>query len=348
MAYSSITKPTLYFDTVTWDTVDTSIDTLSFAPDAAWIKIRDNADSHCMFDTVRGATKRITVGQNSAESTQSAELTAFNSDGYTLGTGDNVNRASKKACSWNWKGGGTAASNSDGTITSSISANTTAGFSIVSYTGNATAGATVGHGLGVTPGMIWVKVRSTTNNWAVYHKTMGATKAAYLDGTSAQTTDGWLNDTAPTSSVFTLSNGNYGNTNGNTHIAYCFAEKKGYSKIGSYEGNGSTNGTFIYTGFKPALIIIKNIDATKHWMLYDNKRADEFNPQNERMIISGAFTSYESDSRAIDFLSNGFKMKDNGTDSSSVNASGNTHIYYAVAESPLVANVSGGLPTTAR
>ena len=348
MAYSSITKPTLHFDTVTWDTVDTSIDTLSFAPDFAWIKIRDNADSHCGFDTVRGAQKRITLGQTSAESTQSAELTAFNSDGYTLGTGDNVNRASKKACSWNWKGGGTAASNSDGTITSSISANTTAGFSIVSYTGNATAGATVGHGLGVTPKMIWVKVRSTTNNWAVYHETMGATKAMYLDGTSAETTDGWLNNTAPTSSVFTLSGGNYGNTNGNTHIAYCFAEKKGYSKIGSYEGNGNTNGTFIYTGFKPALIIIKNMDATKHWMLYDNKRADEFNPQNERMIISGAFTSYESDTRAIDFLSNGFKMKDNGTDSSSVNVSGNTHIYYAVAESPLVANVSGGLPTTAR
>jgi hypothetical protein len=353
MAYSSITKPTLYFDTVTWDTVDTSIDTLSFAPDFAWIKIRDNADSHCGFDTVRGVQKRITLGQSSAESTQSAELTAFNSDGYTLGTGDNVNRASKKACSWNWKGGGTAASNSDGTITSSISANTTSGFSIVTYSGNGTAGATVGHGLGVTPGMIWVKRRGTSDGWIVYHnKSLSsnpATVHSRLDTTAVTSDDNTkFNDTEPTSSVFSIGSDTAVNSSSDTYVAYCFAEKKAFCKIGSYEGNGSTDGTFIYTGFKPALIIIKNIDATKHWMLYDNKRADEFNPQNERMIISGAFTSYESDSRAIDFLSNGFKMKDNGTDSSSVNASGNTHIYYAVAESPLVANVSGGLPTTAR
>ena len=231
-------------------------------------------------------------------------------------------------------------SNFDGTIQSKVTANVTAGFSVVSWTGNATAGATVGHGLGATPDMFIVKVRNADNNWAVYHKGMGETKASYLDGTSTQTTDGWLNNTAPTSTVFTLSGGNYGNTSGNTHIAFCMSAKKGYSSISTYVGNGNSDGAFVYTGHRPAYIFYKNITTTDSWFLHDNKRQG-YNDENE--LLFADLSNVESTVNRIRILANGFKALDSDK---GVNKSGDTYIYWSIAEFPFVTSTK--IPTPAR
>ena len=339
MAYTTINKHTNYFDNVLWSSQDTSIDTLNFAPDWAWIKSRSNADTHVLFDKVRGANKRLMSSQTSAESTTSDELTAFNSDGYTLGTGDNVNRSGHNYVSWNWLAGGTGSSNGNGSITSTVSANTTAGFSIVSYTGTG-SNATVGHGLGVAPSMIIVKSRSSTDWWICYHKTQGATKYLALNFTNAVATNsGIWNDTEPTSSVFSIGTNGGTNGNGNNYIAYCFAEKPGYSKFGSYVGNGNADGAFVYTGFKPAFILLKDSTGSgNNWFIWDNKR-DGYNVNNKylRPNLDNAEGYYE----AIDILSNGFK---NRNTSSSANGS-QTYIYMAFGQSLVGSN---NVPCTAR
>lgn len=355
---AQIDKSNLHFNTTIWtgdNTTPKTFTTGTFKPDLLWGKIRSQAYNHQLFDTTRGAgsDKELVPSGNGAEGASNGEVygyvSAFTSTGFTFTKGsdsagyDYWNESPDKYVAWTWKAnGGTTSSNSDGSITSTVQANTTAGFSIVSYTGNATAGATVGHGLGATPGMIIVKVRSTSNNWAVYHKSMGATKAMYLDGTSAETTDGWLNNTAPTSSVFTLSGGNYGNTNGNTHIAYCFAEKKGFSKFGNYTGNGSSgNPTYIYTGFKPAFVIIKNTSQADGWFMHDDKR-DGYNDDNEYLFANLSNVEGSNINR-IRFYSNGFSVP---TTDKSHNVNGNGYIYMAFAENPLVG--SNNVAATAR
>jgi hypothetical protein len=343
MAYTTIKKPSDYFNTKLYTGTGSAGQTqtgVGFQPDLVWTKSRSNAYPHQWYDIIRGVTKRIQSNDTSAEATQSNGLTSFDSDGFTVGdaSGTGVNNATY--ASWNWLANGAGVANTDGTISSTVSANTTSGFSIVSYTGNATAGATVGHGLGSTPSMIIIKVRSTANNWGVYHKSMGATKAMYLDGTSGETTDGWLNNTAPDSSVFTLSGGNYGNTNGNTHIAYCFAEKQGFSKFGSYTGNGSTDGTFVYTGFKPAWVMIKRTNAATPWCMWDNKR-NTFNLTQNYLYANDAGAEGSGASIDMDMLSNGFKLKNS---SSFLNTSGDSFIYMAFASEPLI----GDNPATAR
>ncbi len=345
---AQINKPTDYFNTKLYTGTGSSqsITGVNFQPDFTWVKDRDTAGyNHVLNDNVRGVTKYLRSNLTNAEATITDAITSFDSDGFTLGSDTSNgehNRSGINYASWNWLGANGTASNTDGSITSTVSANTTSGFSIVSYTGNATAGATVGHGLGVTPDMFIVKVRSTTNNWAVYHKSMGATKAMYLDGTSAETTDGWLNNTAPDSSVFTLSGGNYGNTSGNTHIAYCFAEKKGFSKFGSYTGNGNADGPFVYTGFKPAWVMIKRTDSTSDWYMYDNKR-DSINVMSRRLESNNSDSEVNSPSAKMDFVSNGIKFR--GTDSA-FNVSGASYIYMCFAESPLVG--TNNTPATAR
>ena len=229
----------------------------------------------------------------------------------------------------------------DGSITSTVSANTTAGFSIVSWTGTG-SNATVGHGLSAVPKMIITKKRSSADNWYTYHASLGATKVVYLDLTTASETysTNW-NDTEPTSSVFSLGTAGT-NSSGSTYIAYCFAEKKGYSKFGSYTGNGSTNGTFIYTGFKPAFFITKNITTgSSNWMLYDNKR----DPDNQlaEYIYPNTSGVAGTNAQGMDFLSNGIKMRNTFGDA---NVNGNTFIYMAFAEAPLVG--SNNVPCTAR
>jgi hypothetical protein len=265
MAYSSIVKPTDYFNTVLYTgngSTNHAITGVGFQPDWSWIKQRSGAEWNILIDSVRGVTKYINSNDTGAERTSSNFIESFDSDGFTLGSANDTNQSSQTYASWNWLGANGTASNSNGSITSSVSANTTAGFSIVSYTGTG-SNATVGHGID-KPRMIIIKDRDASTDWAIYHGSLGATKFIELNTTVAsQTNNTAWNDTEPTSSVFSIGTGGIVNTSSNTYIAYCFAEKKGYSKFGSYTGNGTSgvdgagDGTFVYTGFKPSMIIIK-------------------------------------------------------------------------------------------
>ena len=342
MAYTTIDDPTIYFNTVlfTGNGSTQSITGVGFQPDWVWIRNRGAVTNHEVADSVRGANKLLKPNDTDAEQSNSNKITSFDSDGFGVGNDANVNQSSTAIVSWNWKAGGSASSNSNGSITSSVSANTTAGFSIVTYTGTG-SNATVGHGLGVAPKMIIVKQRDEARDWPVYHKSLGATKWVYLDLTDAVTTATPMwNDTEPTSSVFSIGTYTEVNKSSGTYVAYCFAEKAGYSKFGSYTGNGNADGTFVYTGFKPAWVIIKKTSGTGNWRLYDNKRLG-YNGANYNLQPndSGA----EETAEHVDLLSNGFKLKTTG---GGENASGSTYIYMAFAESPFVK--STGIPTTAR
>ena len=351
MAYTTIDKPTDYFNTVLYTGTGSSqsITGVGFQPDWVWIKNRPDARDHQIYDSVRGVTKVIGSDRDSAEATVSNGLTAFGSDGFTVGSDANVNDSGDSHVSWNWLAGGSASSNSNGDITSSVSANTTAGFSIVSYTGSGVFQNTVGHGLGAIPKMIIVKMRSPdTREWIVYHSSLGNTKKIHLNDTAAAVTQPAWGNTTPTSSVFTISGAsqtNWHDTNkaSATYIAYCFAEKKGFSKFGSYTANGNADGTFIYTGFRPAYVMIKRTDSSQQWGIVDSKR-DVDNPAQfhlfaESSQAEGGASSYNN----FDLLSNGIKMRSNDQ---WTNASGGTYVYMAFAESPFVN--SNGIPNNAR
>ena len=347
MAYTTIDDPTLYFNTVLYTGTGAThnITGVGFQPDWVWIKNRSITANHHLFDIARGATKYLLTNVTNAEATDAQQLQSFDADGFTVGTNGNVNGSGNNIVAWNWLGANASSSNTDGSITSSVSANTTAGFSIVSYTGNGTAGATIGHGLGTTPSMIITKTRSITQNWFVYHKSLGETKAIYLDLTNAPTTTStaW-NDTAPTSSVFSVGTEAGTNSSGATLIAYCFAEKKGYSKFGSYTGNGSADGTFIHTGMKPSYFLLKSSSNAESWHIYDNQRANAYNP-HETVAPRANDSSAESTASTygIDFVSNGVKLRGSG---SGINGSGYSYIYMAFASNPFV--TSSGVPACAR
>jgi len=345
----TIDKPSDYFETklYTGNGGTQNITGLDFAPDWVWLKSRSNGNYHNLSDTVRGVNKQIYSNDNTAEASKTTVLTAFNSDGFTLGSESDVNGSGRTFVSWNWLGGGTASSNTDGSITSTVSANTTSGFSIVKYTGTETAGATVGHGLGQTPDVIIVKNYSVTKEWNVYHANNTSTpQNDYLilnETNSSNSNSGRWNNTAPSSSIFTLGDGSETNGNGNTHIAYCFAGKTGFSRFANYKANGNSS-TSIYqnTTFTPAFMIIKRRDGTGDWMMYDNERGP-FNP-NETILKSNTADSESTSSGfAVDFLSNGFKIR--GTDSN-INTNNGNYIIMAFAENPFVS--STGIPATAR
>jgi hypothetical protein len=356
MSYTNgLDKPTDYFNTVlyTGNGSTNAVTGVGFSPNFVWIKERNSTSSHSVSDTIRGTTKRLNTDLTVAEETLSGVMTSFDSDGFTNGADNGVNESGKTYVSWNWLAGVDAgSSNTDGSITSTVSANTTSGFSIVSYTGSG-SNATVGHELGSLPGMVIVKGRNTTatNHWFVFHKNSQSSYSAsgsailLLNETNAVDTIGvggvW-NNTSPTSSVFNIGTENGVNESGKDFIAYCFAEKKGYSKFGSYTGNGNADGTFVYTGFKPAWLIVKST-STNGWTMFDNKR-NGFNVDNDQLIAntSGAETDGATD-LYIDLLSNGFKFRNTATDK---NSSGQTYIYMAFAESPFVN--SNGVPTNAR
>ena len=347
MAYTTIDDPSAYFNTVLYtgdNTANRAITGVGFQPDWGWLKQRNGTGFHELYDSVRGVTKALHSNATDAEVTTAA-LDSFDSDGITVSYDSNnsgSNGSGKNAVWWLWRGSDSSAvSNTNGSITSTVSANTTAGFSIITYTGNETQGATIGHGLGKIPEMIIIKCRSQTDAWGVYHSSVGATKYLKLDENSATTSTGTtVFPTTPTSSLFYLGDSGLVNGNGRTYVAYCFAEIKGYSKLGSYTGNGSTDGTFVYTGFRPAWLIIKRTDSTGNWFMFDNKR-EGYNPDNDRLIADDSLT--EADPGESDLLSNGFKMR---FTSGNVNASGGTYIYMAFAEHPFVS--SNGVPTTAR
>jgi len=343
MAYTTIDKPSDYFEAklYTGNESNLNITGLDFAPNLVWIKDRTTDHSNCFYDSVRGVQKRLQSNNNEAEGTDAQGVTAFNSDGFTIGNSSSVNQNNDSFVSWNWLGGGSASSNSNGSISSSVSASSTSGFSIVSYTGTGSA-ATVGHGLGVVPKIVLVKRRSQASNWCMYNVNVGNTKALYLNNnTVGATSTTFWNDTTPTSSVFTVGSDAATNGSSDTQIAFCFSEVKGFSKFGKYTGNGNADGTFVYTGFKPAMVICKKADSdTNDWFLMDNKR-NGFNGQNYNLEANT--NEAEQSNSDIDILSNGFKTRSSGNGH---NTNGHGYIYMAFAENPFV--TSTGIPTTAR
>jgi len=343
MAYISF-QPSDHFNTklYTGNGSTQSITGVGFQPDWVWLKRRDASASHELHDAVRGATKRLKSDGTNAEFTDTDTLTSFDSDGFSIGSGSQINTNSATQVSWNWLANGQGSANSDGSInTTYTSANTTSGFSIVKYTGTG-ANATVGHGLGVAPSMIITKSLVATQEWCVGMDALGWDKLLFLNETSAsQSGSTYWQSTAPTNQVFSV--GTAGPTNSSSAmIAYCFAEKTGFSKFGSYTGNGNADGAFVYTGFKPAFILIRSVSTT-NWNMFDNKRsafnvADETFWSNSTNSEANVGTSY-----GIDILSNGFKAK---TVSSQVNNNNTVHIFMAFAEAPLVG--SNNVPATAR
>ena len=322
-----------YFETVLYaGTGSTKSITGIFQPNFVWIKARDGAGSgrqHMLFDSIRGATKVLRSHLANDEVTVSTSLTSFNSDGFTIGGDSDVNTNSENFVAWNWKAGGTAVSNSNGTITSSVSASTDAGFSIATWTGNQSAGATVGHGLSQKPEMFWVKARGASASWAVYHSALGATKWLLLNSTQAATTTSqeW-NDTEPTNTVVSLGTSSANSNQSATYVGYFFHSVEGYSKVGSYVGNGSSDGVFVYTGHRVKWLLVKRSNGSGGWHMFDNKRS----ASNEIDVrIESQDTAQENTSGPphMDFVSNGFKMR---TSFDNMNANGDTYIYLAFGD----------------
>ena len=350
MAYTTIKKPSDYFNTKLYDGTGSvaNVTGVGFQPDFTWIKRRNDTRSHFVTDAVRGAGKQLKTNLTGTETSYSGYLNSFISDGFTLGTDGDSNDTGGTYSSWNWLANNTSgSSNTDGSITSTVSANTTSGFSIVSYTGSG-ANATVGHGLGSEVKFIIIKNRDAGDSWITGHSAIGFTKFTKLDENGASgTSSGFFNNTTPTSSVFSIGNQNDVNASGQNIIAYCFADVKGFSKFGSYTGNGSTDGTFCFTGFKPAFVIVKGSNVSGGWWIKDSIRSGGTNPNgsnpNETQYPAANENTVENKASAfgMDILSNGFKLR--ATDGF-INFQGGEYIYMAFAEEPLV----GDNPATAR
>ena len=346
MAYISF-KPKDYFNTVLYTGNGSDahgITGVGFQPDWVWTKIRSGADNHGLYDVVRGVNKNLQTNSNYAEQSYSTLLQSFDSDGFTIGTNGEINGNSSTFVSWNWKAGNSSgSSNSDGSVTSTVSVNTTAGFSIVKYT-NPSSGSpfTVGHGLGAAPKLIIFKDYSNASNWGVWTSGIGTGKYLILNNNNAEAAANLV--TATSTTTFSTYYDHF--SNGASIIAYCFAEVTGFFKTGIYFGNGNADGSFIYTGFKPAFVIIKQETGTQGWMMHDNKR------NNPSALLGNTVdaTLYPSQTAAeatsgfdIDFYSNGFKPRN--TDAAH-NANNNSYVYWAFAEEPLVS--SNNIPATAR
>ena len=340
MAFTAIDNSELYFQVKTYAGTGTATSTKAITldgsenmqPNFVWLKNRTITANHALFDSVRGGTKVLNSNATTAEATEAQMLQSFDSDGFTVGTDSTVNDADSgniNIVSYNWK------------------EDATAGFDIVSYTGNSSDGTTVqdiSHSLSAVPHWIIVKNRADATNWAVYHKSNTSapeTEVFYLNVANATSDDSaFFGDTAPTSSQFRVGGDNGVNGNSDAMIAYLWSEVKGFSKFGSYTGNGNADGPFIYTGFKPAFVIYKRTNTGADWHQYDNKR-EPFNPINLTIFTNS--NSAESSGDALDFLSNGFKQRNTGAEA---NGSGDTYVYMAFAESPFVN--SKGIPNNSR
>jgi len=357
MAYTNIDDPSAHFQ-VTLYTGDgndnrqvTNDGNSDLKPDWVWYKDRTQGESHAAFDSTRGATKRLQPNNSNDESTETATLKSFTTDGFTVGTSSSVNNGSNpdQYVAWQWKAnGGTTSSNSDGDITSTVQANTTAGFSIMTYSGTTGDVHTIGHGLGVTPQVWIVKQRSGNGefkDWFFWHHQMAASnivdnRVMFLN--SAGNPDTYTGINALTTSTIRVKSSTTAQ-NGDTFVAYAFAEKQGYSKFGKYVGNGNANGAFVYTGFKPAWIMLKiTTGTTAGWYIWDTKR-ETFNPNNQYLNAVEADAEQSASTFDIDFLSNGFKLRNSNA---GLNGSANSYIYMAFAENPFT--TSTGIPTTAR
>ena len=346
MAYSSIIKPSDYFNTKLWNgnSSTQAITGVGFKPDWVWGKQRSGTENHQLLDILRGPNNILSSNTDTGNAADSQILNSFDSNGFTLGNQDQLNDTGKTYVGWNWKANGSGSANTAGSInTAYTSANTTSGFSISKFTGTG-SNATVGHGLGVAPKMIILKSFGSSN-WSVYHESLGGTKAIFLDLTGAVAThiDYW-NNTNPTSTVFSIGTSGNMNPNNTSMIAYCFAEKTGFSKFGSFTGTGSATATpFIYTGFKPAFVMQKVTNAADSWNMYDNRR-NGFNGTGARLRAeANSAEDTGSAYQTCDFYSNGYSPQ--GSDSTS-NGSGKSYIYMAFAEAPLVG--SNNVPANAR
>jgi len=340
-------QPKDYFSTVLYTATGSSLGVtgVGFQPDLTWIKNRDAADFHVWTDAVRGVTNYLQSNDTDAEVTDAETLKSFDSDGFTVGTTAEVNTNTEDYVSWNWKAGTTTGISGSPSITpSSYSFNATNGFSIIAYTGNGVAGATLPHGLGVVPKMIIVKKVGATDGWGVYHGSMHVTASEdyymFLNTNAIRVDSTMWNDTAPTSTLFSLGSGGDVNNSGTTFIAYCFADIKGSSKFGGYVGNGNSNGPFIYTGFRPSMLILKNKERVDNWYLFDKGRLG-YNPDNNQLYPNTTGTDATLD--MVDIVSNGFKLKHSEW---AINADGENFIYAAFAEFPIVS--SNDVPTVAR
>ena len=369
MAYTTINKSSDYFNTKLYTgngatssagTLARTITGVGFQPDFTWVKERTSVSggytSHSLHDAVRTAPMTVESNSTSAEQNVTTQygnggIGSFTSDGFgiysgTGGNSNNFNVNSGNYVTWNWLANGQGSSNTDGSInTTYTSVNTTAGFSISKFTGTG-ANATVGHGLGAVPKMIIVKNLIDTEPWVVYHAGIDATAPQdyhlRLNTTDARINEAAIwNDTAPTSSVFSLGSSGAPNGSGDATIAYCFAEKTGYSKFGSYTGNGSADGTFVYTGFKPAFVMVKNVNSgVQGWLMFDDERPS-YNVRDKFIVANLNQAEATSSNHSMDLLSNGFKIRGND---GGVNGSGNTLIFMAFAEEPLI----GDNPATAK
>ena len=348
MAYTTINDPSEYFNTVLYTGTAENGNAVignGFQPDWVWAKSRSNAGhDHHAWDSSRGTGgKDIYPNENFGEGSDADRFSAFGSDGFTVGGAGHINTGGDSYVSWNWKANGgttTAGAGNDTIATSTHQANTTAGFSIVTYTGEQ-ANKTVKHGLSTALDMLLVKNRETTKDWRMWFKGFSGTERLQLNDDSAKaTTNTSWNGTVPSSSVFSLGNDTNTNTTGDTFVAYCFHAVQGYSSFGTYTGNGNADGPFIYLGFKPAWVMFKNLTAGHDWRILDNKR-NTFNSNNKDLRPNtSAVDSAGSD---MDFLSNGIKMRDTDGD---LNEDGASHVYMAFAESPCV--TSNGIPNNAR
>ena len=338
--YTTIDNPGLFFNTVLYTgngTDDHAITGVNFQPDFVWIKTRSESNNHNLYDVIRGVNKPLKSNSTASEFTRTDALKSFDSDGFTLdddATSDEVNKNTVTYASWNWLGANGTASNSDGSISTTVSTNQTAGCSIVSYTGTGSAG-TIGHGLGTTPAMGIFKNRSAgSTHWRVWHQNLANDKILELSDTTAAHTPGTadFNISNNSSTVWGLSTNSQSNGSGNSMIAYIFAEKQGYSKFGGWTGNGQSSGPFIYTGFRPAFLSWKMTSSTENWYINDNKR-EPFNDDAMTVLYPNLSNADGALNDEIDLLANGFKI--NGTNSAH-NTDGATYIYWAFAEHPFV------------
>jgi len=359
MAYTNIDDPSAYFQTALYTgnsgTLAVTNDGNSdLQPDWVWTKKRSDTSHHALVDSSRGATKQIYSNLTAAEETVSG-VTAFNTDGFTLGSNGTANLSGATFVGWQWKAnGGTTSSNTDGDINSTVQVNSDAGFSIVTYTGNgSTSDQTIGHGLGVRANAVIIKNRDSAVNWVVWVEGVDANHSLELntaDGISDSTQGRVLSNAGSrgTSTIFSIRSGSGSvvqtNTNNEDYVAYCFAEKQGYSRFGSYIGNGINNdGPSVYLGFKPAFVMIKSTAATGAHYMWDTKRSP-YNGMDDYINAAESDAEGTNGILTIDVLSNGFKVMNTGTNNGT-NQSGTKYVYYAWAENPFV--TSTGVPATA-
>ena len=350
MAYTTINKSTDYFNNKLYTGTGSSnaVTGVGFQPDWVWVKNRTGTNNHRMANAVSGSSE-VHSSNITNVGADSSYFSSFNSDGFTIGTAADTNVNGGSFASWNWKANGAGSANTSGSISSTVSANTTSGFSIVSYTGTG-ANASIGHGLGVAPKVVLIKSLSSTEDWSFYFLDTSVASNNVNNYLELNTTNASAGDSGArfgvysnfTTSTFGVGNDNATNASGSNYIAYCFVDVQGYSKFGSYTGNGSGDGTFVYTGFKPAFAILKCTNTARSWQIHNNK-LNPFNSCTSRLFPNLSDAEATGTEQFVDFLSNGFKLKSNDANG---NGTGNSYIYMAFAEAPLVG--TNNVPATAR